>query len=488
MLKLLIQKELRAIISSPKFTATFAVCSILILLSIFTGVREYRAMNEKYHAASQLVEQELHDATSWGHMSTTVFRAPDPMQIFIAGLDYDIGRRSDVTNQSSAKLRHSVYSDDPVFALFRFVDFAFIVQVVLSLFAIMFTFNAINGEREEGTLKLVFSNSVSRSKYLIGKCIGSWLGLTVPLMIPILLGFFIILLYNVPLTAVHWVKILSFLIMSLMLFSFFIVLGVLISALTRRSAVSFLLSLVVWLVFVMIIPRAGVMAASHFVYVPRVAEIEGQIDHYSKQRREEFLRDMEKNWDNQEYNPDEDEELSDDALWANLERHDSLHKVVEADIIAFDLKVHEELRQRKIQQEKLAFTLARFSPVSAFQLGSMSLAGTNIDMKTRYEDAINNYRRQFFEFVDRKKEESGNDGRMMIAFTIDDKGNQSMQLAGNERDNDGLDISELPRFNPPQQTFNEAVAPVIPDFGLLGLSIFISFMGAFIAFIKYDVR
>ncbi len=488
MLKILIQKELRAIISSPKFTATFAVCSILILLSIFTGVREYRAMNKRYDAANKLVEQELHDATSWGHLSTKVFRAPDPMQIFIAGLDYDIGRRADVTDESSTRLRHSVYSDDPIYAVFRFIDFSFIVQVVLSLFAILFTFNAINGEREDGTLKLVFSNSVTRAKYLIGKCIGSWLGLTIPILIPILLGFLIILLYKIPLSFDHWLKIFSFLVMSMMLFSFFIVLGVFISALTRHSAISFLLSLVIWLVFVMIIPRAGVMAASHFIHVPRLAEIESQIDGYSKQRWEEFVRDMEKTWDNEEFNPDNEGELSDEALWSRMERHDSLHKEVEADIMAYDRKVNEELRQRKIQQERLAFALSRFSPVSAYQLGMMSLAGTNIDMKTRYEDAINNYRRQFFEFVDHKKEETGDDGRMMIAFTIDEKGNQSMQIAGNDRSNDGLDVNEVPQFDPPRQTFKEAVAPVIFDFCLLGLYIFISFMGAFIAFIKYDLR
>ena len=157
----LVHKELRAIILSPKFVGTFAVCSILILLSIFTGIKEYKTMQSRYEANSDLVEQELRQSTSWGHMSSKVYRAPDPMQIFVSGLDYDIGRWAAISDEQGAKLENSAYSDDPIYAVFRFIDFAFIVQFVLTLFAILFTFNAINGEREDGTLKLVFSNAVS---------------------------------------------------------------------------------------------------------------------------------------------------------------------------------------------------------------------------------------------------------------------------------------------------------------------------------------
>ena len=38
----LVAKELRAIVLSPKFGVTFGVCALLILLSVFTGIREYR--------------------------------------------------------------------------------------------------------------------------------------------------------------------------------------------------------------------------------------------------------------------------------------------------------------------------------------------------------------------------------------------------------------------------------------------------------------
>ena len=131
MIRLLINKELKAIIQSPKFAGTFVVCSVLILLSIYTGVREYQVMSDRYDAASMLVDQEMRQQTSWGRMFTAVYRKPDPMQIFSAGVDYDIGRRSAVSSRSGVKLENSAYSDDPLYALFRMVDFSFITRFIL---------------------------------------------------------------------------------------------------------------------------------------------------------------------------------------------------------------------------------------------------------------------------------------------------------------------------------------------------------------------
>lgn len=292
MLSTLITKELRAIIQSPKFVGSFAVCSILILLSVFTGVREYQAAVAQHESATSLIDQELREATSWAGLDTKTYREPDPMQIFVSGLSNDLGRWSSISSDGGVKLRHSAYSDDPIFAVFRFVDFAFIVMFVLSLIAIQFTYDAVNGERESGTLKLVFANAVPRAKYLVAKCVGSWLGLAIPLGIPILLGLLLVIIMGVPLTAVHWIKISVLIALSLLLFTFFIILGVFVSTVTRRSSVSFLSALLIWVVFIMIIPRAGVMAAGGLVDVPRLADIESQRDAFAAERWAAMYEEM----------------------------------------------------------------------------------------------------------------------------------------------------------------------------------------------------
>ena len=482
----IINKEIRSIALSPKFTGTFIVATILILLSIYTGIREYDAMTERYHAASQLVTQELEQSTSWGHLNTRVYRKPDPMQILVSGLDYDIGRWTPISSDASVKLKNSAYSDDPIFAVFRFIDFAFIIQYVLTLFAILFTFNAISGEREDGTLKLIFSNPISRAKYLIGKIGGVWLSLVIPISIPILLGVLLLLIFNIPFTGDDWLKIVLFIAYSLTLFTFFMALGLFISSLCKRSSVSFLVSLVAWVLLVMIIPRVGIMAAGHLVNVPRVAEIEGQLFSYSKQLWDKHYQDSANRWSDYESN-DGAITLDDAALWAMLEREDSLKTEIENQIHEYDLKLREDLRQRKFQQEKLAYALSCISPVAAYQIGSMSLAGTNVESKELYEDAANNYREQFFAFTEQKKKETGDLGQMIVSMTIDDEGNQQMSTAG-DRDKEKLDFGDMPEFVQPGQALGESVSPVILLWGVILLYSIIAFFGASVAFVRYDVR
>lgn len=485
MLGLLINKELKNIIASPKFTGTFLICSILILLSVYTGIKEYKVMMERYDAASMLVDQELQQETSWSKMTTTVYRKPDPMQIFVAGLDYDIGRFSPVSTRSGVKLKQSAYSDDPIYAVFRFLDFSFITIFILTLFAVLFTYNAVNGERQDGTLKLIMSNSVSRAKYLAGKAIGAWLGLVVPISIPIMLGVLLLFAFGVPLSGEFWLRLLGLMGMSLAVFSFFIFLGILISALTRRPAISFLLSLVCWIFLVMILPRAGVLTAGTIVQVPRIAEIESRLASYSQNKWDEFSEKASERW--QSVNQGDEQEFTEEEMWAMMETEDSLHKAVTDDINQYEGKLFEDLRQRRIQQQNLAFSFSRISPVSAYQLGVMRLAGTDVGMKNRYEDAIGNYRSEFTDYVEQKKEESGDHGRIMLAFTIDEKGNQSMQM-NSDRKKGTLDLSGLPKFSSPKDNLGNVAASVTIDFGIIMLFTILAFAGAFVLFLRYDVR
>ena len=55
-------------------------------------------------------------------------------------------------------------------------------------------------------------------------------------------------------------------------------------------------------------------------------------------------------------------------------------------------------------------------------------------------------------------------------------------------DQEPLDLNQLPRFEPPKQAYSEAVTPSIIDLGLLSFFSLAAFAGAFVSFMKYDVR
>ena len=194
MLWILILKEWKSVLLSPRFALTFVVTSVLILLSIGIGLRELRAFEAQQLAGRQLLAEEHLEQTSWQGLSTRVFRESDPLQVFVGGVHNDVGRLAFVGSRGEAALEQSIYSDDPILAVFRSFDFALVVQVVLSLFAILFTYDAINGEREGGTLRLILAGAVPRARLVLAKFLGTGLGLALPLALPILLGLLLVVL------------------------------------------------------------------------------------------------------------------------------------------------------------------------------------------------------------------------------------------------------------------------------------------------------
>jgi ABC-type transport system involved in multi-copper enzyme maturation permease subunit len=488
MIRIIVIKELKAILQSPKFTVTFAVCVLLMLLSAYVGVNEYRSSVRQYDTAVQLVGQEMREQSSWMALTNRVYRRPDPMQVFASGVNYDIGRWSNINQFSTVKLRHSVYSDDPIFAVFRFVDFTFIVTVVLSLFALLFTYDAISGEREAGTLQLSLSNPVSRVHFITGKFVGSWLGLVIPLTMPIALVALMVAISGIPFESAHWIKFGVMIGVALLYFTVFIALGLLVSALTRHSRNAFLIALVVWVVFVLILPRTGVIIAAQFIPVPTVAEVEGQQDAFAKQRWQQLGTDLEHRWQERQgpmnnLSKEEREQYRDDHLWKWMEEDDAARKVGQQEIDAYAMKLNEHLRNRQAEQQRLAFILSRVSPSSSFQLAVMNIASTNIDLKARYEDAMNRYREGFNQFVDKKQKESGGVGGIRITFDSD----QGFKFDV-PRERGSLDLSDIPKFLDPHGEVREALGSTIIDVGTMALCAVAGFAFAFVAFLRYDVR
>ncbi|GAB5520670.1 MAG: hypothetical protein RhofKO_29210 [Rhodothermales bacterium] len=487
MFSTLLEKELKAILLSPKFVATFAVCSLLILLSVFIGIQEYKASMEQYTTAQELLDQEVREATSWWGFDNRAFREPNPVQIFAAGVENDIGRFSRVNAQAPVKLQQSPYSDNPLFAFFRFIDFTFIVQVVLSLFGILFTYNAINGERESGTLKLAFSNAVPRGQFVAAKFFGAWLGLTIPILIPILISVLLVMVMGVPMTGGDWSKVGMLMGASVLYFTFFIALGLLVSSLTKHSNVSFLVLLVAWVVLVLIVPRAGAMLAGQMRPTASVAEIESKMDRFQTERWRTFMEEQREMWQTRStemegMSAEERTQYREDNQTTWDQESANRNAQVQTDLAEFNRKLNEELRNEKAAQERLAFTLSRLSPASSYQLTAMNLAGTNTTLKQRYEEAIFDYRDQFSVFAQQKRMEE----RAAQREQQRREGGGGFMFLGST--DETIDASEMPRFVAPVESTAEALQPSVVDLGLLSLYGLLAFAGAFVAFLRYDVR
>ena len=65
-------------------------------------------------------------------------------------------------------------------SMFGVLDLAFIVKIVMSLVALLFTYDAISGEKEDGTFRLYASFSVSRATIALSKVIGCSVSILIP--------------------------------------------------------------------------------------------------------------------------------------------------------------------------------------------------------------------------------------------------------------------------------------------------------------------
>lgn len=173
MFKLLTRHEIRVLLKSRKLPIVFGVSALLLSASVLVGSYELNQSTSSYETFRRLNDQEIQSADHWLAVRVGAYRKPTQLTAFVSGVSFDIGRFSYQSFGGGGELEHSVYSDDPLFAFFRFLDFAFVVQFILPLFAILFSYDRICGEREDGLLRLLMANAIPRNRVVLSKVVGA---------------------------------------------------------------------------------------------------------------------------------------------------------------------------------------------------------------------------------------------------------------------------------------------------------------------------
>ena len=469
MFKLIFIKELKEIIQSSRFTISFAVCSILIILSFFMGAQNYLASQAQYEAAVQENRKQIAANTEWIMVNHSIMLPPQPLMALVNGISNDIGRNIEMSGRGELRADNTRFNDEPIFAVFRFMDLEFIFGIILSLFAIIFAYDAINGEKVGGTLKLCFANSVSRAAFIGGKLAGSFVGLSIALLIPMLIGCALLPVLGVQLTSDEWVRLLLILLSGLAYFGLFLALTIGISAMTNRPSNSFLIGLVVWIFAVLIVPRASVLISGRMIDVPNVDDITSQKNRYRTQLFEEDRPKM------SNFKP---EGTDPQNVMQQFSAHmRELSSKRQEKIDAFTERINEDYENKRREQEKLALNLSRVSPASVFTLASTELAGTSLKLQNRFMDSATDYQNVYGNFMQEKTGENQGGGFRMIMITTDD-----------QEEPEYLDPNEIPRFEYKPVSASMATASSMTDLGLLILFNLLFFGGAFAAFLKYDLR
>ena len=457
MLREIIWRELLDHIQSLRFALTLLLVIVLMLMGSVLYIHDYRQQVADYREnvsanldlLKKKAEKDLHEVVS-DPPNLLIYRAPSPLGFIAEGHEKDLPNAFAVDAFEMVGPQ-TILRRNYTLQRFDALDWVFTVGVILSFAAFAMTYDSISGEAETGTLRLCLSNSLPRATLLFGKYIGTLISLSIPLIIGICMNVLIISLFGVlPFEPTYWLQIGGVVLFSVLYMSVFATLGLFISCLTRSSAVSLVLLLLVWVCFAVFIPRTGGLLAS------RLAELrdEKTITRQASETTHEILN---------RYGRDRFS-----AHWSPGEPLTRAAKIADA-----KQAIYNEYRQQQLHQVKLAQNISRISPTAIYQIGCETLVGTGIKHYERFFKKAMEYRRSLLQFTYEEYPFNPN------LFLEDADRQQLSEL--------NISVDKIPKFDDTPSDFSTAFAEASLDILLLFLFNMVFFMGAFLAFTRYDV-
>lgn len=369
---------------------------------------------------------------------------------------------------SSSNVWSLAYPQDPfrkndALPNFTELDWTFVIGLIMSFMAVLFTYDAISGERETGTLSLLMSHSVSRATVLLAKFIGAFLTLMIPLLIGILLNLMIVNVSElVSLDGSEWTRIGIIFVISAVYISIFLWLGLFISSQFSNSSSSLLVLLLIWVVFVVLIPNTVGVLASNFQQAPSRSEVSrrkqaklDEIDHrYFETDRRLFQ------FGSPSDNPPKIEALQ---VWAG-------YLTERADVKS---RFDDEHLNKQFAQVAFTQQVTRLSPASIYKYAMESLSSTGFARHKKFVQHARRYRQQFIDFI--KSEDSADKESYHVYFVKE--GLSQKPIAFNS----------IPKFSE-QLTLGVAFEGAVLDLTLLVSLALLLFMATVLAFLRVDVK
>lgn len=457
---LLIQKEILEQLLSLRFALACTICLIISMSSAFVLTKDYKEALADYNTNVVMHDKEVDEnGDVWGK-GLMVDRPPNPLQIFVRGVERHLTASIRVTFQQEPELESDT-DMNPVNDLFPPIDLLFFIGVVMSLLAIAFSYDAISGEKESGTLKLLMSYSLPRDQVLIAKWFGGYIALATPLLLSLLCSLVIVLLFpTVELQGDDWLAIGALVAAGLLYLAAIYSLGVFISARTQLASTSITVLLMIWVLMVLVIPNVSPYLASQIQPLPPFTEIDADKVERERDLRDEFNRELDEFRDK---NPDI-EEWGNDGRWGtewNLIEQRRALKLIDA-----QSSIDQAFVNQLSQQLDLAKYLSRISPFSSFAYAATALSATGPTERERFLATLPEYRKEVAIFIT----------------------NMWSRMHAENIDYDDRDYSGRPQYVHTLPDIEQRFADSLIDVMLLGVWCVVFFMGAYLSFLRYDVK
>ena len=378
MLMTLIQKEIMHHILSVRFVALLLMCLLLVPLTLSINYRRYSQNLVDYQESIKREQTEAEEnppnAQDPNAEVSKFFLKPTPLSVFANGLEDALPTYLGMTRNGVRQGSAGVSQASVAYVLGN-LDFLFIVGTVFSLLALLFTFDAVAGEREAGTLRINLSNSLPRDVFLWSKLIGGYIVFVVPFLVSFLLGLLLITWQGFPLGEFKIaLPVLGLTLISLLYIGVFFAIGVVISTYLDNAKTALIVAFTFWVFAVLIVPRGAFVVAKlvaptrteQAVYMEKTA----LRNNLSKDKDEKIRKKMTETFAGNEGV----------FIRSDDKRIDKLKKPINEEFRQeFQNqtgKIDRDYQREKTQQERVGETLSRIAPTASLSYIAINLTQT----------------------------------------------------------------------------------------------------------------
>ena len=390
MLRTLIRKEMMHHILSVRFIVLLLMCLLLVPLTLSINYRNYRQNLVDYQEAVKLANIEEKTVNPKMPLEPEIevsklFLKPTPLSVFANGLGDALPSYLGMTRNGIIQGVPSLVSDSLSY-LFGHLDFLFLVGTVFSLLALLFTFDAVAGEREAGTLRVTLANSLPRDLFLWSKLIGGYIVFVVPFLVSFLFGLLVLVWQGFPLGEPEiFPRVFSLTLVSLLYIAVFFAIGTVISTYLDNSKTALIVAFTVWVFAVLITPRVGFIAAkfiaptrtSQSVYLEKTA-LRENFNAELEEKKTEIHKEL---WKDRRQPPYEEVD----------ERMKPLEEEFRQKFKEHTDEIDRNYQREKKHQEQVGETLSRITPTSSLTYLATNLTQTGKRKRNDYFQAGERY-------------------------------------------------------------------------------------------------
>ena len=342
---------------------------------------------------------------------------------------------------------------------FEMLDWTVIARYVLSFLCVVLAYNAVSGEAESGTLRMVLSNPVSRSTFLLGKLLAHLATVQSGTAVGSLVSLLILSLHGVLDLDLHIAQsYILFLVGTSVYVALFLLVGTGISALTRSSASSLVFLVTAWTVLVVVVPQTSYMLAARAVRP--AGNLDSQLREYEHQVQEGLIREG--------LFPRPVQVAQTDGYALEKRFAQQLDQVFkEGD------QIIRAAHQKNRRQYDVARSINLISPGYAFQYAIEALLGAGVERFERFHEQGWRYREALRAFV--RERDAADAASPHILYLNSFMSSQELAAA------------DIPRFRQPRLSLAESLVAGTAPLLILILEAGLAFMLAFWVFERTEV-